>query len=391
MKKFSYMLLALAVVTTTIVTPFKQVNAAVQTSITRSEAEQRALNMINLSWTYSKIKNSNLSNNYLQFVTQPTQFNNVTTAQVTGIPYDWGGSDSLNSCSYNAPWTSFLDAINNNAYAGNVNTEAGYGYIPGTAGIDCSGFVQASFNIAGSKLSTSTLLNNYFTKINLSDIKHMDILDKPGDHVVIFDKWGSLNGVSGAFTYESTPDQTYGGIQGTKQYFMTMNELNSGYIPGRYVNIIEENQTPAPTPTPIQTTPTISSNGFGQVSNVSYYANFRLAPSTSGSLLGTLPKGTILHLDEYSSGWYKTSYKGQVGYVYGNLVSAIPSNKYVAINNVSMLNIRSLPSTAGSILGVISTNEYAEVIGSSTDGNWYKIKVNGIEGWSAKNYLKYIY
>ncbi len=391
MKKFSYMLLALAVVTTTIVSPFKQVNAAVQTSITRSEAEQRALNMINLNWTYSNIKNSNLSANYLQFVTQPTQFNNVTTSQVTGIPYNWGGSDSLNSNSYNAPWTNFLDAINNNAYAGNVNTDAGYGYIPGTAGIDCSGFVQASFNISGYKLSTSTLFNEYFTKINLSDIKHMDILDKPGDHVVIFDKWGSRNGVSGAFTYEATPDQTYGGIQGTKQYFITMTELNSGYIPGRYINLIEDTQTPAPTPAPIQTTPAIPSNGFAQVSNVSFYANFRLAPSTSSSLLGTIAKGTILHLDEYSSGWYKTSYKGQIGFVYANLVSAIPTNKYVALNNVSMLNIRSLPSTSGSILGVISTNEYAEVIGSSIDGNWYKIKINGIEGWSSKKYLNYIY
>ena len=391
MKKFSFILLALAVVTTTVISPFKQVNAAVQNSITRTEVEQRALNMINLSWTYSSNKNSNIDAKYSQFVTKPTQFNNVTTAQVTGIPYNWGGLDGLTSNSYNAPWTNFLDAINNNAYAGNVNTDAGYGYIPGTAGIDCSGFVQASFNIAGSKLSTSTLFNNYFTKINLSDIKHMDILNKPGDHVVIFDKWGSMNGVSGAFTYESTNDQTYGGIQGTKQYFMPMKELNSGYIPGRYINIIEENQVIVPTPAPVDITPTMPSNGFGQITNVNFYANFRSAPSTSGFLLGTLPKGTILHLDEYSSGWYKISYEGQVGFVYSNLVSSIPSGKYVTVKNVYMLNIRSNASTASSILGTLKEGQYAEIVDYSADGNWFKIKINGIEGWSYKTYLSYIY
>lgn len=133
--------------------------------------------------------------------TQPKQLNNVTIAQETGIPYDWGGIDGLNSTSYSMPWTNFLDAVDKGAYVGNVNTEAGYGYIVGTAGIDCSGFIQASFNINTSKLSTSTLFDSCFIKININDIKHMDILDKPGDHVVIFDKWGIQNGDS----YENCP------------------------------------------------------------------------------------------------------------------------------------------------------------------------------------------
>lgn len=361
--------------------PLQKTFAATQTSLTRSAAEQRALSIINLNWTYSINKNSILPSTNGDSVTQPTQFKNVTTATMTGIPYNWGGLDSLDSSSSGAPWTNFLNAIDNGAFAGNVNTSAPYGYIQGTAGIDCSGFVQAVFNIKDYKLSTSTLFNSYFTKISLSNLKHMDILDKPGDHVVIFDKWGTQNGVQGAFTYEATPDQTYGGIQGTKKYFITMNEINLGYIPGRYVNIIEDSSTPDPMPT---------SDSYGIVSNVVYAANFRVNPSTSAAIIGTIPKNTILKLLASNSGWYNITYNGQTGWIYSSLIASVPYNTYVTVNNVYQLNIRSNPSSTTSILGVLTEGQYAKVTGISADGYWYKISINGVEGYSAVKYLKYI-
>lgn len=79
----------------------------------------------------------------------------------------------------NAPWNNFLQAINQGAFAGNVDITDGYSYIPGTAGIDCSGFVQAVFNIDDYKISTSTMFDKYFKRIDLNSIKHMDILDRP--------------------------------------------------------------------------------------------------------------------------------------------------------------------------------------------------------------------
>lgn len=380
MKKIN-ILVAAIVSSLFILTPYKKTFAAVQTSLTRPAAEQRALNIINLNWTYSSSKNSILPSINGDSVTQPAQFKDVTTTTMTGIPYDWGGLDSLDTSSDGAPWTSFLTAINNGAFAGNVNTSAPYGYIKGTAGIDCSGFVQATFNIKDYKQSTSTLLNNYFSKINLSDLKHMDILDKPGDHVVIFDKWGTQNGVQGAFTYESTPDQTYGGIQGTKRYFITMNEINSGYIPARYINIIEDSSTPDPMPT---------SDSYGIVSNVIYAANFRANPSTSAAIIGTIPKNTVLKLLASNSGWYNVTYNGQTGWICSSLIASVPADTYVTVNNVYQLNIRSNPSSTASILGVLTEGQYAKVTGTSADGNWYKISINGVEGYSAVKYLKYV-
>lgn len=404
MKSFNTALFSILFGITTIAAPVYNVSAdAVPSSITRSQAEQRALNMINLTWTYSKDKNGNIDSTNANSVTQPNQFVNLTTAQVTGIPYDWGGEDSIDSNSEGAPWTNFLDAIKDGAFAGNVNTTAGSCYVPETAGIDCSGFVQSVFNIHDSKLSTSTMFDRYFTKINLSDLKHMDILDRPGDHVLIFDKWGTLNGISGAFTYESTWDQIFGGIQGTKRYFVTMDDINNGYIPGRYVNIIDDSQNSTPTPAPNQpSAPTlapipnqnqssVTAGIFAQITNVNNDANFISKPSTTSAIVGAIPKGTILYLIDSSSGWYQVNYNGQIGWVSGTLVTPIPSGKYVTIHNAYQLNIRSNPSSSSSVVGVLSQNQYAQVLDYSIDGNWIKISINGVQGYAYSKYLSYIY
>jgi uncharacterized protein YraI len=357
--------------------------------------------MINYTWDYSSARNGVIDPNYASLVTKPAQLANVSDGQVTGIPYNWGGLDSPYSTSTNAPWTSFGDAVSKGAYTGNVNADAGYGYIKGTAGLDCSGFVQAAFNINDWKLSTSTLFNTYFQKIALSDLKHMDILDKPGSHVVIFDRWGTWNGIEGAYTYEATPDQTRGGIQGTKKYFISMKDINDGYMPGRYINIVEDSTAVATTTTSAttttntaQTTSTYSqpsAGTFGKVADTVYALNLRTNPSSSSTVIGYVPKGTVLYLISYSGGWYQVNYNGNVGWIWGNYVTSIPSGKYVAFSGSNYLNMRAYPSASSAVVGTLLKNQYAEVIDHSADGLWYKISINGIQGWAYKAYLSYIY
>lgn len=240
MKRNKFCLIAMLFTLTSILGPIGQSPVKAQGGITRSAAEQRALNMINLTWTYSKDRNGNLDSSEAGIVSQPSQLNGVNTAVMTGIPYDWGGSDTVDTSTYGTPWGNFSDAVSKGAYTGNTTSSGGIGYVKGTAGVDCSGFIQAAFNIGGTKLSTSTLFNYYFKPIALNDIKHMDILNYPGHHVVIFDRWGTKNGVQGAYTYEATTNQVYGGIQGTKRYFMSLTAINNAYIPGRYINIIDD-------------------------------------------------------------------------------------------------------------------------------------------------------
>lgn len=365
-----------------LIAPFSAVKAEViPQQITRSQVEQRALNMIDLKWNYNRNINGNIASNYAGYVTEPAQFKGIYSLEMTGIPYCWGGIDGIDTSSYDAYGTNFIDSISKGSYAGNVNTDSGFGHIPGTTGIDCSGFVQAAYNIKDYKLSTSTLFDKYFVKINLSDIKHMDILDRPGDHVVLFDRWGTFNGIDGAYTYESTPDQTYGGIQGTKKYFMPMSEINSGYIAGRYAAVVDDSS-----PAPDQKL----AGNYAIVTNVVYSANFRSAPSTASSIICTIPKNTVIFLNSYSNGWYSVTYNGKQGYIYENLVARVPANTYVTVNNVYILNVRLVPSNSGQIIGTISQGQYAKVLGISSDGIWAKISINGITGWSAMKYLKYI-
>lgn len=389
-KNRTRILFSLIAVTSVIAISVQKVNAAVQAPISRSQVEQRAVSMMDLTWTYSADKNSSIAPQYAASATLPKQFQGVTTAQFTGIPYAWGGIDGIDTASYNAAWTSFLDAVNKGAFTGNINSQAGFGYIPGTAGIDCSGFVQAAFNIADYKQSSTTLLNNYFTKIDLSSLQHMDILDKPGDHVVIFDKWGTLNGISGAFTYEATPDQTYGGIQGAKRYFISMNTINKGYIPARYINIVEDAASQSAGSTTAASTPRFKLGGYAQVYNVTSYANLRANSGTSYAVLSTVPKGTILNLINYSNGWYQVTYNGQKGWIWENTLGSVPANQYVTVNGVYQLNIRINPLSTAQIIGVLPQGQYAQKLDQTSDGSWYKISINGIQGWCYSKYLTYI-
>lgn len=374
MKKVNYISLAL-LITVFLTIPSFKANAAAAPSISRNQAEQRALSMINLSWIYDKSKNAVISSNYTSMITLPNQFNGIIKDEVKGIPYNWGGQDSLDSSSVGASWTNFLDSVSKGAYTGNVNTTAGYGLMPGVAGIDCSGFVQAVFNVPGQKLSTYSMFDNYFAKINLNQLKSMDILDRPGDHVLIFDRWGTLNGISGAFTYESTWDQAFGGIQGTKRYFVTMDDINNGYIPGRYINLSDDL--------------TSEIQNLGKIINVNNAANMRASSSTSANIIDTIPKDSIVNILNVSNGWFQIIYNGQTGFVYGNLINSNLSARYVSLNNAYLLNIRAAASTNGTIYGTLGQNQYAELLGYSLDGNWLKIKINGIEGYVYSDYIKY--
>ncbi len=60
----------------------------------------------------------------------------------------------------------------------------------------------------------------------------------------------------------------------------------------------------------------------------------RSTPSTSGSILGTYPIGTVLHVVGINNGWYKVSYTGITGYIRSDFInitsegdSIIPENE----------------------------------------------------------------
>lgn len=175
-----------------------------------------ATDCCDLEWTYN---DSNASNPNMSKVTTPDYLKSASTPSAqTGIPYCWGGFDSLMTSS-SSTWSNFSDAMNNGKFAGNVNT-ATSGYQTGTAGLDCSGFVSSTAGFL-SKLSTTSLASSQYTKaIEETDRTLYDIYVKSGSHVLYY--VGTSSG--GIKTREATTT----GDDKTKAYTRSMTSL-SGY------------------------------------------------------------------------------------------------------------------------------------------------------------------
>lgn len=199
--------------------------------ISRQESQDRAYKMAYAVWHYVKSLNGNVQSD----TELPDQLVGQTDSQQIGIPYAWGGSDGFDTRSTNQ-WSNFFDAINKGAMAGNVNFTDGYKL--GTAGLDCSGFVQSALKIPGEKQSTRTL-GQYLTPISFYDLKNMDVLLLSSSHVVFFQSWvyDDYGNIIGANTLESTAGNYDGSGQKVKEYYRSKDELMNNYNPGRFYGI----------------------------------------------------------------------------------------------------------------------------------------------------------
>ncbi|KMT23109.1 hypothetical protein [Clostridium cylindrosporum] len=186
-------------------------------TITRQEVFDRAISMINYTWEYKKI-------DAIEGVTPPYYLNE--SGKFIGIPYCYGGQFSLDHSNVEGIG-SFQDALNKNYYPGNINTKNGY--VKGSAGVDCSGFVASAFNIK-ERISTSTM-DKYFGNISLKKIKPMDIINSKGRHVYIY--LGTTKDEKGIIILESTSnglkkykDKTVVNYKTMKEFKKDLNERN---------------------------------------------------------------------------------------------------------------------------------------------------------------------
>ena len=173
-------------------------------TVTRSQAVARANEIITYRWILTK-KNCNVPSkvklpDYIQVIKDSGQLENGASVSMVGIPYCWGGFDSLDT-SNNTSYSNFSAAINAGYTAGNVSSES-TGKVGGTTGLDCSGYVSTVYNLS-SKLGTGDL-SNYGTLLNSVDsLQTMDFLVRYSssygtNHVVLFYNW--IDKSSGRFT-----------------------------------------------------------------------------------------------------------------------------------------------------------------------------------------------
>lgn len=178
--------------------PKNKVPIVVLKSITAEDAYKRGMDIINHVWEYNSAGNGNKQE---ESVIIPGYLKNINRTRVCGIPYCWGGylsTDKSNS-SYA---DNFDDAIKKGYTAGNVHCSGKY--IERTAGLDCSGFVSAVFDLPD-KCSTKTMYT-CFDEISFSDLKPMDILNSEGKHCYVY--LGKSQDGKGIITMEASVDRS---------------------------------------------------------------------------------------------------------------------------------------------------------------------------------------
>lgn len=121
--------------------------------------------------------------------------------------------------------------------------------------------------------------------------------------------------------------------------------------------------------------------------------NFRSGPSTSYSIIGSLPRGTLVEvLSKVSTSWYRVRANGRTGYVGSKYLKATTSTPatvsstgtvYVTTGSV---NFRTGPSTSYSVIRKLTSGTKVELI-SKYSSTWYKVSVNGTTGYLSSKYL----
>lgn len=127
------------------------------------------------------------------------------------------------------------------------------------------------------------------------------------------------------------------------------------------------------------------------IADVDNHLNIRNKPSTSGAVIGKLPKDAGCYIHEIDkNGWAKISSGGVKGYVSTDYLIMGDKAKeyahevgfYAATVNTTTLNVRMEPTTDSKILTQIGNSASFEVVEDDTIGEeWIKIKVDNEEGY----------
>lgn len=145
-----------------------------------------------------------------------------------GVPYKWGGFDSL---------TSFSAGVRGGKAAGDLYTTekrrlADSAVSAEAVGLDCSGFISRCWKLR-KKYGTSTLPGLCVPLRSTSDLKPGDIMNAAGGHVVLFAGWLDA-GKDRARFYEANP---YSKVQACE--FSVRDLAAGGFKPWRLRGIRE--------------------------------------------------------------------------------------------------------------------------------------------------------
>lgn len=126
--------------------------------------------------------------------------------------------------------------------------------------------------------------------------------------------------------------------------------------------------------------------------------NVRFLPTSSGSVLATLKKGTqVTVTGKTADGWLQIRYKSGSAYVAGkytstvsagsiskDITTSVTSTNYTG-KTTANLNVRRGASTGYSIVTTLKNGTQLNVVAVS--GSWLKVNQNGVSGWVSSKYV----
>ncbi len=123
------------------------------------------------------------------------------------------------------------------------------------------------------------------------------------------------------------------------------------------------------------------------VTTNNYPLTVRTGPGTGYAAIGSLPKGSTVAVYSISNGWAQVNINGQTGYASMTYLSKASSSETTKkVTARSGLNMRSQPSTSGSIIVAIPYGTTVTVSQESND--WGYVTYNGRSGWASMTYLQ---
>ena len=127
----------------------------------------------------------------------------------------------------------------------------------------------------------------------------------------------------------------------------------------------------------------------GIVRTASTRLNVRSSPSTSGTIVSGLNKGSYVTLVSKSGSWWQVEYaSGRYGWCHGDYIETVPLQTATVSADGYRLNIRSGPGTSYAVRSQFSDGASVKVLSSSS--GWAKVLYGGSNvGYVSEAYLRY--
>ena len=149
--------------------------------------------------------------------------------QVTSVAYQWGGWDTVSGFDWKLSQGYLAGDVSGKACVGNCAT-----------GVDCSGFVQQTWQIVDQKHNTNQLMSSTYSEhIEWGQLQKGDALGIAGSHITLFSNRDAQGHIA---IYESVWGTTYK----VRYYIDTWGYLN-GYEARRRLNV-DDGSPPPPCP-----------------------------------------------------------------------------------------------------------------------------------------------